>query len=84
MQLQKRMRPWAATIPGNADVWGEIGNFYYSVQQSQPAGTAYYRTVSLLIDKGDTQKARELLGVLYELDADRGRELDVRLQQSVE
>jgi hypothetical protein len=70
--------------PGDADIWGEIGNFYYSVQQSESAGTAYYRTVSLLIDKGDTQKARQLLGVLYELDANRGRELDARLQQSVE
>ena len=70
--------------PGDADLWGEIGNFYYSVQQSESAGTAYYRTVSLLIDKGDTQKARQLLGVLYELDANRGRELDARLQQSVE
>ncbi len=68
--------------PRDADIWGEIGNFYYSIQQSQPAGMAYYRTVSLLIDKGDTQKARQLLGVLYELDADRGRELDARLQQS--
>jgi len=68
--------------PRDADIWGEIGNFYYSIQQSQPAGMAYYRTVSLLIDKGDTQKARQLLGVLYELDANRGRELDARLQQS--
>ena len=68
--------------PRDADIWGEIGNFYYSIQQSQPAGMAYYRTVSLLIDKGDTTKARQLLGVLYELDADRGRELDARLQQS--
>ena len=68
--------------PRDADIWGEIGNFYYSIQQSEPAGIAYYRTVSLLIDKGDTQKARQLLGVLYELDANRGRELDARLQQS--
>ncbi len=70
--------------PRNADVWGEIGNFYYSIQQPQSAGTAYYRTVSLLIDEGETQKARQLLGILYELDADRGRELDARLQQSAE
>jgi len=66
--------------PRNADVWGEIGNFYFSTEQQEPAGMAYYRTVSLLIDKGDTQKARELLGVLYKLDANRGRELDARLQ----
>jgi hypothetical protein len=70
--------------PNDANIWGEIGNFYYSVQQTESAGTAYYRTVSLLIDKGDTQKARQLLGVLYELDANRGRELDARLQQTVE
>ncbi|VAW79354.1 hypothetical protein MNBD_GAMMA13-251 [hydrothermal vent metagenome] len=68
--------------PKNSDVWGEIGNFYFSIRQSHPASRAYYRTVSLLIDAGDTQKARQLLGVLYQLDADRGRELDVRLQQS--
>jgi tetratricopeptide (TPR) repeat protein len=70
--------------PNDANIWGEIGNFYYSVQQTESAGTAYYRTVSLLIDKGDTQKARQLLGVLYELDANRGRELEARLQQTVE
>jgi hypothetical protein len=70
--------------PRNADIWGEIGNFYYSIHQTEPAAMAYYRTVSLLIDKGDTAKARQLLGVLYELDANRGRELDARLQQSAE
>ena len=68
--------------PRDANVWGEIGNFYFSTRQLQPASMAYYRAVSLLIDMGDTQKARQLLGVLYKLDANRGRELDARLQES--
>ncbi len=68
--------------PDNADVWGEIGNFYYSLRQAGPATTAYSRAIELLVQQGDKPRARQLLDVLYQLDASAARELEMRLQQT--
>ena len=72
----------AKANPDNADVWGEIGNFYYSLRQRQPASQAYARAIELLINQQDSEHATRLLDVLFQLDADRARELAVRLQQA--
>jgi tetratricopeptide (TPR) repeat protein len=68
--------------PDNADVWGEIGNFYYSLRQAGPATNAYSRAIELLVQQGDKPRARQLLDVLYRLDASAARELETRLQQT--
>jgi tetratricopeptide (TPR) repeat protein len=71
----------AQAYPDNADVWGEIGNFYYTLRQRQPASLAYARAIELLIDQHDTERASQLVEVLFRLDANKGRELAARLQR---
>jgi hypothetical protein len=67
--------------PDNADLWGEIGNFYYSLRQSAPAAAAYSRAIELLVRQDDLPRARQLLDVLYRLDASAARELEMRLRR---
>jgi len=67
--------------PDNADVWGEAGNFYYSLKQREPAADAYYHAVDLLIEQGKQQRARQLLDVMHQLDEEKARALETRLQQ---
>lgn len=74
----------ARSYPENAEVWGEIGNFYYSLRQAQPAATAYSRAIELLAQQGDRPRALRLLNVVYWLDAAAARELQMRLQQAGE
>lgn len=68
------------THPQNPDVWGEIGNFYFSLHQREPAGEAYARCIELLIDQGEPARARQLLNILHRLDEPRARELETRIQ----
>jgi tetratricopeptide (TPR) repeat protein len=67
--------------PQNADVWGEMGNVYFSLRQREPASAAYSRCIELLIDQGDQARARQLLNVLFRLDAPKARELETQMQQ---
>ena len=68
--------------PDNAEVWGEIGNFYFSLRRSEQAGAAYSHAIELLMQNNDPVRARQLLGVLFRLDARKARELETRLQQA--
>jgi tetratricopeptide (TPR) repeat protein len=68
--------------PQDPDVWGEAGNFYYSLQQREQAAEAYSRAIDLLLQQGEQQRAGQLLGVMHELDEDKARTLEMQLQQS--
>jgi len=68
--------------PENAEVWGEIGNFYFSLRRGEQAGAAYSHAIELLMQNNDPVRARQLLGVLFRLDARKARELETRLQQA--
>jgi len=68
--------------PDNADVWGEMGNFYYTLRQTGAATAAYSRAIELLMQQGDESRARQLLDVLYRLDASAARKLEMRLQHT--
>jgi len=68
--------------PLNPDVWGEAGNFYYSLQQREQAADAYAHAIDLLLQQGEQQRAGQLLGVMHQLDEDKARALETQLQQS--
>ena len=68
--------------PDNANVWGEMGNFYYTLRQTGAATAAYSRAIELLMQQGDESRARQLLDVLYRLDASAARKLEMRLQHT--
>lgn len=67
--------------PENPDVWGEAGNFYYSLQQREQAADAYARAFDLLIQQGQQERAGQLLGVMHQLDEEKARVLEMKLQQ---
>jgi hypothetical protein len=68
--------------PQRAEVWGELGNLYFSQREMVQATDAYYRAIELLIGQGDAERARQLLGTMYQLDAGKAKELETRLRQA--
>jgi hypothetical protein len=51
------------------DVWGELGNVYYLEGEYAEAAKAYFNVANLLIDRGQTARALELIPVIEEGDA---------------
>jgi len=68
--------------PERAEVWGELGNLYFSQREMVQATDAYYRAIELLIKQGDAERARQLLGAMYQLDAEKAKDLEARLRQA--
>ena len=68
--------------PERAELWGELGNLFFSQKQMVQATDAYYRAIELLIEQGDTARARQLLGAMYQLDAEKAKQLETRLRQA--
>jgi len=68
--------------PERADVWGELGNLFFSQREMVQATDAYYRATDLLIEQGDAERARQLLGTMYQLDTNKADELDAQLRQA--
>lgn len=52
----------------DANVWGELGNVYYLDGNFVEAAKAYYNVANLLIDRGQTARALELIPVIEEGD----------------
>jgi len=78
---EQAYRGLTETHPERAEVWGELGNLFYSQREMVQATDAYYRAIELLIEQGDAERARQLLGAMYQLDADKAKELETRLRQ---
>ena len=68
--------------PERAELWGELGNLFFSQNEMVQATDAYYRAIELLIQQGDAGQARQLLGAMYQLDAEKANELETRLRQA--
>ena len=78
---EQAYRRLSESHPQRAEVWGELGNLYYSQREMVQATDVYYRAIELLIEQGDTERARQMLGAMYQLDTDKARELEARLGQ---
>jgi len=68
--------------PERAEVWGELGNLFFSQREMVQATDAYYRAINLLIEQGDAERARQLIGAMSQLDAEKANELEARLRQA--
>jgi len=64
--------------PDNADVQGEIGNFYYSQRQYPNAATYYYKTGKALVTAGDTKKLGQIINILQRLAPNLAADLRAR------
>ena len=61
--------------PDNFDAYGELGNVYFNQGKNKQAAAAYFSAASILIEKGQANRARGLLGLLRHLDKDKADEL---------
>jgi tetratricopeptide (TPR) repeat protein len=68
------------SYPDQAEAWGELGNLYFSMQQSTEAAGAYAQAIELLIAKGDSTSARNLLEAMRRLDPGKASELEMQLR----
>jgi tetratricopeptide (TPR) repeat protein len=79
---EQAYRRLTESYPERAEVWGELGNLFFSRREMVQATDAYYRAIELLIEQDDTERARQLLGTMYQLDAEKAKELETRLRQA--
>jgi tetratricopeptide (TPR) repeat protein len=59
----------------NFDAYGELGNVYFNQGKNKQAAAAYFSAASIMISKGQVNRARGLLGLLRHLDKDKADEL---------
>ena len=79
---EQAYRRLSESHPERAEVWGELGNLYFSQREMVQATDAYYRAIELLIEQGGAERARQLLGAMYQLDAEKAKDLETRLRQA--
>jgi len=65
--------------PGNPNVFGELGNVYYSLGKWKQAGSAYFEAASLLLDQGHTRQVQYLYRVIQGLDQESAEKLKARM-----
>lgn len=65
--------------PGNPNVFGELGNVFYSQGKWKEAGVAYYEAANRLLDKGNAAQVQYLYRVIQGLDQESADKLKQRL-----
>lgn len=61
--------------PERAELFGELGNVFYAVNQWEESVAAFYQAASLLIKQGHPEQARQLLPVITALDREKADQL---------
>ncbi len=64
-----------AATKDNFDAYGELGNVYFSQGKKSQAADAYLRAATILLTKGQGQRAQSLLRVLQQLDMSKANQL---------
>ena len=64
-----------AATKDNFDAYGELGNVYFSQGKKPQAADAYLSAATILLTKGDNQRAQSLLRVLQQLDTSKANQL---------
>ena len=59
----------------NFDAYGELGNVYFNQGKNKQAADAYFEAASILVRKGQANRARSLTGLLRHLDRSKAEEL---------
>lgn len=74
-----RYQALAKLDPANPNVFGELGNVYYSQGKWKDAGKAYYEAAIRLLQLGDIAQVEYLYRVIQGLDEDSAAKLKQRL-----
>lgn len=67
--------------PHNPDYLGELGNVYYVLNDYRNASRVYYRAAMLLLDHGDSDRARMLISPITAMDRQMGDQLKKAVQR---
>jgi tetratricopeptide (TPR) repeat protein len=65
--------------PNEPDYYGELGNIYFKEGEHERAGEAYYEAALLLLDRGERDRAKDLLDLLEKTAPAYAEELARRL-----
>ncbi|NOQ69645.1 MAG: hypothetical protein GQ573_06030 [Gammaproteobacteria bacterium] len=68
----------------NYDAYGELGNVYFNQGKKKQAASAYFEAAAILVNTGQANRARSLMGLLRYLDRSKATELQqlIDLQKS--
>ena len=80
---EKSYRSVIAGTKDNFDAYGELGNVYFNQGKDAQAAEAYLQAATILLVKGDIQRAQSLLQVLQQLDAAKAKQLQRLIGQPV-
>ena len=80
---EKSYRSVIAGTKDNFDAYGELGNVYFNQGKDAQAAEAYLQAATILLVKGDVQRAQSLLQVLQQLDAAKAKQLQRLIGQPV-
>ncbi len=67
----------------NYDAYGELGNVYFNQGKKKQAATAYFEAAVILLRKGQLNRVRSLIGLLYSLDKSKANELKKIIDSSL-
>jgi len=76
-QLYKRV---IAATRNNYDAYGELGNVYFYQGKNDKAADVYMKAALILIDSGQRNRARSLLGLMHHLNKDKAKLLEQKLE----
>lgn len=78
-QSEKRYRRVIAMTDDKYDAYGELGNVYFHQGKNDEAAEAYFQAATILIDDGQVDRARSLLGLMRFLDKDKAQALKQKI-----
>ena len=81
-QSEKSYQQVIDSTEDNFDAYGELGNVYFNQGKNKQAASAYYEAAAILVKKGQTSRARSLMGLLRHLDRSKADELQKLIDSS--
>lgn len=72
-----------ASTKDNFDAYGELGNVYFNQGKKKQAAEAYFEAASILVSKGQHQRAKSLLGIIRSLDRNKANKLQALIQTTI-
>ncbi len=80
---EQSYRDVISTTTDNFDAYGELGNVYFNQGKREQAAMAYFEAASILVRKGQIQRAKSLMGLLRNLDKNRADDLQKLIDSTV-
>ncbi len=80
MQSEKDYKRVIAATKNNYDAYGELGNVYFYQGKNDKAAATYMKAALIMIDSGQSNRARSLLGLMHYLSKDKAKLLEQKLE----